>query len=221
AQVGGGVAGAGLDEDAVGGDAEREQGVAHQDGFVGGAVDGAAGDDGAGGDAAGEVARGLDAAGGGDRVEVAGAPTEARGEAGDDQAVDLAAGARGRGGPERAAAEELDAAQEGAVGDAGGGEHHVALREILEAVDAVVVLHAHLLGAPALVVVAVAEDALHVAAHAAERGRGEHALGGAADAEEDVDAGVGLARGDGGGDVAVGDEADARAGLAHLPDQRL
>ena len=46
-----------------------------------------------------------------------------------------------------------------------------------------------------------------------------HALGGAADAEEDVGAGAGPAGGDRAGDVAVGNEADPGARGAHLGDE--
>lgn len=67
--------------------------------------------------------------------------------------------------------------------------------------------------------VAGPQPALHGAAHASERGRGYHALGGAADAEEDVGAGAGPGGGDGPGHVPVGDEPDAGPGLAHLLDQ--
>ena len=119
----------------------------------------------------------------------------------------------------RAVAEEPDAVEEVALGDAGGGEHDVALRELLGAVDRVLGLDAHALGARALLVVAEPEPALELAADALERGRGDHALGRAAGAEQDVDAGVGVGRHDRAGDVAVADQADARAGLADLGDQ--
>ena len=71
----------------------------------------------------------------------------------------------------------------------------------------------------ALLVVAGPEAALDGAAHALERRGGDDALGRAADAEQDVGAGVGPGGGDAAGDVAVGDEADAGAGLADLADQ--
>jgi hypothetical protein len=58
-----------------------------------------------------------------------------------------------------------------------------------------------------------------IAAHALERRGGDDALGRAADAEQDVDAGVGPRGGDRTGDVAVTDEADAGAGLADLGDE--
>ena len=54
-----------------------------------------------------------------------------------------------------------------------------------------------------------------------QRGGGDHALGRAADAEEDVGAALRRRDGDGGGDVAVLDELDAGAGLAALADDVL
>ena len=74
-------------------------------------------------------------------------------------------------------------------------------------------------GRVALLVVAGPQPALQLAAHALEGGRGDDALGRAADAEEDVGAGVGPGGRDGAGDVAVGDQADAGAGLADLGDE--
>ena len=57
---------------------------------------------------------------------------------------------------------------------------------------------------------------LHLAADAAQRRRRQYALGRAADAEIDVDAGlVGLGGVDDAGDVAVGDQAYRGADLAH------
>ena len=64
------------------------------------------------------------------------------------------------------------------------------------------------------------QAALHLAADAAQRGGRQHALGRAADAEVDVDAGfLGVGGPDDAGDVAVGDELDAGTGLAHGGDQ--
>ena len=60
------------------------------------------------------------------------------------------------------------------------------------------------------------QPALHLAADRAQRGRREHALGRAADAEIDVDAAVGPRGRDHAGDVAVADQPDAGARLAHL-----
>ena len=86
-------------------------------------------------------------------------------------------------------------------------------------VDRVLGLDAHPLGAGALLVAAEPQPALELAADALERGRRDHALGRAAGAEQDVDAGVGVRGHHRAGDVAVADQADARAGLADLGDQ--
>ena len=76
-------------------------------------------------------------------------------------------------------------------------------------------------GAIALLVVAAElQHPLHVAADAAQRRRRQHALGRAADAQQHVDAGRWIGGRQRAADVAVGDEADARARLAHLGDQR-
>ena len=61
---------------------------------------------------------------------------------------------------------------------------------------------------------------LHLPADAAQRGRRQHALGRAADAEIDVDAGfVGIGGVDDAGDIAIADQADRGTGLAHRPNQ--
>ena len=73
-------------------------------------------------------------------------------------------------------------------------------------------------GAGALVVVAEQQAALHLAADAAQRCGGEHALGRAAGANVDVDAGFGVGDGDDAGDVAVGDQLDGAAKRAQLGD---
>ena len=75
------------------------------------------------------------------------------------------------------------------------------------------------LGAAALVVVAEQQTALHLAADAAQRRGGQHALGRAARADIHVDPGFRVGGGDDSADVAVGDQHDARAGGAHLGDQ--
>ena len=69
---------------------------------------------------------------------------------------------------------------------------------------------------PAFVVVARPQPTLDRAAEALQRARGDDAFGRAADAEQDVGAGVAPRDLDRAGDVAVGDEADARAGLSAL-----
>src|SRR5687767_4673430 len=86
-------------------------------------------------------------------------------------AVDPAHGAR-RGahhhgfGGHRAVAAALDAFEQRAVGDSGGGEDHIALGEVVQAIDAVEVLDAPAAGAAALVVVAEQQPALELAADA-------------------------------------------------------
>src|SRR5690606_2478917 len=77
----------------------------------------------------------------------------------------------------RAPLEEAHAPEEVARGHAGRGEHHVAARELLQGEDLVEVLDAHRAGALGLRLVARLEAALEVAAHAADRRRGEDALG--------------------------------------------
>ncbi len=66
-------------------------------------------------------------------------------------------------------------------------------------------------GGPALVVVAGPEPAVDGAAQALERAGGDHALGGAADPDEQVDAGLRPGGHDRAGDVAVEQELDPRA----------
>ena len=117
---------------------------------------------------------------------------------------------------------EADAAQQEAVGDAGGGEHHVARAPALRS-------RTRDRGRRCPCAMARSrssslrglQHALHVAAHAAQSGRRQNALGRAAGAQQDVDAGRRVGGGQRAADVAVGDEADARAGLAHLGDQRV
>ena len=91
----------------------------------------------------------------------------------------------------RAAAEEADALEEVAGRDAGRGEDEVLARgEVLGAVDAALVAVAHPRAALALLVVAIPEAGLDLAAEAAQGRRGDHALRGAADAHDRVDAGA-------------------------------
>src|SRR5690606_1559363 len=63
------------------------------------------------------------------------------------------------------------------------------------------------------------QPALDLAADALHRAGGDDAFGGAADAHQQVDAGVGTSRHDGAGHVTVGDELDAGAGFADLVHQ--
>ena len=114
-----------------------------------------------------------------------------------------------------------DAAQHRAVGHAGGGEHHVAPRQVLEGVFPVEVGDSHRPGAGALALVPEQQPAHHPAAYAAQRGGGEDSLRRAAGAEIDVDAGVAARSGDDPGHVAVLDQADARPRRADGGDQRF
>src|SRR5205807_6675915 len=63
------------------------------------------------------------------------------------------------------------------------------------------------------------EPAEDFAVQAAQGGGGEHALGRAAGAHHGVDARAGDTGRDTGGEVAIGDETDARAGLADIGDE--
>src|SRR6185437_12068524 len=106
----------------------------------------------------------------------------------------------------------LDTLEELTVGDAGGGEEAVvALDEVIGGQERVKLV-AGVDGGIPLGIVARVELALDLGAHALERGGGDDTFGRPADAEEDVDAGTGPARGDGAGHVTVGDEADAHPG---------
>ena len=88
-------------------------------------------------------------------------------------------------------------------------------------VDAVLVAVAHPRAALALLVAAVAEAGLDLAAEAAQRGRRDDALRRAADAHHGVDAGARDGARDRRRQVAVADELDPRAGRADLGDQRV
>ena len=121
-----------------------------------------------------------------------------------------------------AVAEEAHALHQRAVGDAGRGEDDVlARREILRLVDPLEVGDAH--GAAALLVLRRVHDEPRedLAAQAAHRRRREHAFGRAADAHHRVHAAADHGGGDAGRQVAVADQADARAGGADLLDQLL
>src|SRR4051794_16696107 len=119
-----------------------------------------------------------------------------------------------------AAAEEADAAQEVAVGDASGAEDDVvAGGELGRVVNLVAVDVAHRLEAFLLPFFQRLEAALHASVQAAHRGGGEYALGRAAYAHRGVDAGPAHGGGDAGGEIAVGDQLDARARFADLRDE--
>ena len=121
----------------------------------------------------------------------------------------------------RAFAAVADALEDVAVGDAGGGEEDVlAGAEVVGCEDLVEVVAGVDRGAP-LLVVARPEPSQELAAHRLQRRRREHALGGAADPPEEVDRGALGDRQERRRDVAVGDQADAGAGLADRADLLL
>src|SRR6185503_599309 len=78
---------------------------------------------------------------------------------------------------------------------------------------------AHALATGPLLVVAVLEAGLDLAAEAAHGGSGDHALRGPADAHDRVHAGALDRAADRGGEVAVGNELDARARAPDLGDE--
>ena len=94
-------------------------------------------------------------------------------------------------------------------------------REVLRPVDPLEVGDAH--RAAALLVLRRADDEPRVdlAAQAAHRRGGDHALGRAADPHHRVHAAADHGRRDAGGQVAVADQPDARAGRTNLLDERL
>src|SRR5690606_21990625 len=122
----------------------------------------------------------------------------------------------------RAALEEADALEEVTRGDAGGGEHHVALGQIVQGEDPVEVLDPHGPGTLRLLLVAGLEPALEVAADTADGGRGEHALRRSADAHQHVHSRLLEAGGHRAGHVAVSDQLDPAAAAPHpLVDLRV
>ena len=113
------------------------------------------------------------------------------------------------------------AVEEVAVADAGGDEEGVLARhEVVGGEDAVEVVPG-VEGLLPLLVVLGPQPALDDPAHALDRARRDDALGSAADADEEVDAGRLAGGGDRARDVAVGDEADAGAGRADVGGQLL
>src|SRR6185369_13532681 len=113
----------------------------------------------------------------------------------------------------RASAEEPDTLEQVAGRHARRREDEVLARgEVLGVVDAVLVAVTHPRTALTLVVAAVPEPGLDLAAEAAQRGRGDHALGRAADAHHRVDAGARDRRRDRRRQVAIADQLDPSAG---------
>src|SRR3989304_1730733 len=138
-----------------------------------------------------------------------------------DEPDGVASGAHDYGLSRGAAGEKMHALEIVAVGHAGGREHDVAAGKFVDLEFFLDVGDAHLFRPFDLLVIARRQTALEFAAGAAQRRRRQHALRRAADAEQKIDAGFRLRRGDGRGDVAVGDQADARARLAHFLDERF
>src|SRR6202163_1790542 len=85
---------------------------------------------------------------------------------------------------------ESDAAQHAPVGDAGRRKQTIAAHHVLDLIFLARILDAHLGGALALLVGVDHQPALHLAADAAQRRCRQYALGRAADAEINVDAGL-------------------------------
>src|ERR1700733_362310 len=120
----------------------------------------------------------------------------------------------------RAFAEEPDAAQQASFGDACAGEDDsLSGREVLGVVDAFRIFYAHL--GETLVVLRFGnhETGEDLTVQAAQCGRGQDAFGSAAGAHDGVDACANDRRGTPGGQGAVADQADARAGGANLGDE--
>src|SRR6478736_2516918 len=134
-------------------------------------------------------------------------------------AVDGADGAAARAHDEGVGACRLrsvaHSAEQLAVRDAGRDEEALTHDEVVGGQDAVEVVTG-VEGLLALLVVLGPELALDDAAGALDGARGDDALRGAADAEQQVDAGVGTGRHDGTRDVTVDDVADAGTGVADL-----
>src|SRR5262245_6616181 len=121
-----------------------------------------------------------------------------------------------------AAPEEAHSLEQVAGRHAGRREHEVLARgQVLGPVDAALVAVAHPRATGPLVVVAVPEAGLDLAAEAAHRRGGDHALRRAADAHHRMHAGAGDRAADRGRQVAVADELDPGAGTADLGDQAL
>jgi hypothetical protein len=119
----------------------------------------------------------------------------------------------------RLAGAVADAVHELAVGDAGRDEEAVVGRhEVVGRQDAIQIVPG-VDRALALVVIDGPQLALDDAADGLDRARRDDALGRAADADEQVDPGVGTRCGDAAGDVAVDDELDAGTRGADLVDQ--
>src|SRR6476646_11662263 len=118
-----------------------------------------------------------------------------------------------------AVGEEADAAQQVAVRDAGRRDDHLARSEVVGIEDALVVLDPGLAELPDLRAGRGSELRDPLAAEAAQRGRRENRLPGAADPDRQVVVRAADRGGDRRGHVAVLDELDPGAGVADLLDQ--
>ena len=114
---------------------------------------------------------------------------------------------------------EQHAAQHAAVGNAGCGEQALAFDHVFKLIFAAGIFDTHFGGACAFFFGVEHKARLHLPADAAQRRRRQHALGRAADAEIDVDAGGRVGGMDDARHVAVGDQRNRGAGLAHTGNQ--
>src|SRR5690242_5261968 len=114
-------------------------------------------------------------------------------------------------GRERASRAVSHATEQVAVGDSGGGEEDVLAPDQVVGREDLLEVVSRVDGSLRLLVVSRPQPAHELAAEALEGGRREDALGRSADPPQEVDARVGARRHHRPGDVAVGDEADARA----------
>src|SRR5579884_3449901 len=136
-----------------------------------------------------------------------------------DEAHPVAAGAHHERVRARRVGEVAHAAQQLAARDAGGGNDHLLRREVVDGEDALDVLDAVGAGRLDLRPPRRPELRLELAAEAAEGGRGEHRLPGAADPDREVVVRAADRDGHRREDVAVLDQLDARPDATDLLDQ--
>src|SRR5579885_2695386 len=136
-----------------------------------------------------------------------------------DEAHPVAAGAHHERVRARRVGEVAHAAQQLAARDAGGGNDHLLRREVVDREDALDVLDAVGAGRLDLRPPRRPELRLELAAEAAEGGRGEHRLPGAADPDREVVVRAADRDGHRREDVAVLDQLDARPDATDLLDQ--
>ncbi len=110
------------------------------------------------------------------------------------------------------------AVQQGALGDAGGGEDGVGPDDFVQGVLLVEIGDTETRGPGALVGVAEYQAPLELAADTLERRAGQHALGCAALADVKIDAGLRLGGVHHARDVAIGDKVHSRAQTAQRSD---